>query len=209
MSSLISLDRHIIHRETFQGGDQGVRLNPYHRSVPTAMAYGNAGGRIGPYGIFDGANTKIDCGSDFIGVQAISVSCWIYADSYGEGNSGRMLNNGQLRFYLIGATQVLRVSSNSGANYFDSAASSIQLSTWYHVVLTRTSAGLATFYINGVQSGNANQDSGTPVAGTTVIIGNNPADYSTFDGNIALLEIRDLALTAAEVTMLFNRSFYR
>ena len=214
MSSLISLDRHIIHRETFQGGDQGVRLNPYHRSIPTAMAYGNAGGRIGPYGIFDGANTKIDCGSDFIGTTALSISCWIYLNGWGEGDIGKIIDNGKFIFVATLSAAGIRIYSD-GSTYARSATSSIQLNTWYHVVGTRDAAGVTNLYIGTettplTLSGSADQDSGTPVAGTTnVIVGNNNAQAQTFDGNIALLEIRDLALTAAEVTMLFNRSFYR
>ena len=209
MRSLISLDRHIIHRETFQGGDQGVRLNPYHRSVPTAMAYGNAGGRIGSYGIFNGTTSKIDCGSDFIGTQAISISAWIYADGWGETTHGRILDNGKFQFYVSTIANSLRFTSN-GSTRINSATDSITANVWYHVAITRNSAGdEINFYINGVLSGTANQDSGTPEAGTTnVIIGNNDAQSITFDGFINL-EVYDLVLTADEAWALYNGRLYR
>ncbi|MDP1706905.1 MAG: hypothetical protein Q8L36_03760, partial [bacterium] len=34
---------------------------------------------------FDGANTKIDTGSEWIGTQAVTISAWIYLDGWGGG----------------------------------------------------------------------------------------------------------------------------
>ena len=205
MRSLISLDRHIIHRETFQGGDQGVRLNPYHRSVPTAMAYGNAGGRIGSYGIFNGTTSKIDCGSDFIGTGACSISAWIYPLSIGEGIGGYVITNGKFIITLFGTRIYATSHGTHDACYTNPGG--YTLNEWTHVAYTRTGS-VGQFYINGVlntQSSNAH----TPEVGTTnAIIGNNNAQSRTFDGFINL-EVYNLVLTADEAWALYNGRLYR
>ena len=74
------------------------------------------------------------------------------------------------------------------------SASVFQLNTWYHIVCTSTDIGIANFYIDGVLSGTANQNSGTPTAGTTnIIIGNRNAGDRTFDGRIADLIVWEAA----------------
>jgi len=206
MSSLISLDRHVIHRETFKS-ELDVRLNPYHRSVPTDMAYG-VDSRIGPYGIFNGTTSKIDTQSDWLGVGAVTIAATIYAAGWGE-TAGRVLGNGKTDIYVRSTNSSIALFSD-GVTFTTSADNSIQLNTWYRVLVTRTAAGVANFYINGVLSGSADQNSGTPIGGTSnAFIGNREAADRTFDGRIALLEVRDVVLTADEVWALYNRRLYR
>ena len=141
---------------------------------------------------FDGANTKIDCGSDFIGTQAVTVSAWIYLVGLGEASLGQIINNGNTYLRVHSVNPHFRFSSNNDISNATTVDNTAVLNTWIHLVVTRTSAGLANFYINGVLSGSANQNSGTPVAGTTnVIIGNNNAQTNTFRGPIASLDIHN------------------
>ncbi len=163
---------------------------------------------------FDGADTKIDTGSDWIGTQAISVSAWIYLDSYGEGGTdGRFITNasgssGLIISFVSSNSGRLFLRSDTGTNIF-SANGSIPLSQWLHIVITRASGtnGIANFYVNGVLSGTANQSSGTPVAGNTnVIIGNNSVQNSTVDGKISDVRVYNRVLTQAEITAL-SRSY--
>ena len=158
---------------------------------------------------FDGANTKIDCGSDFIGTSACTIEAWIYLDGWGEGGVssqlGRILDNGNCKLtvnsdYLSPNNNLLFQSITGAETVARSAANSLSLNQWYHIVVTRTSANpaLANLYINGVLSGTANQSSGTPTAGTTnVIIGNNNAQTLTFDGPIARVDIYNEVKSAA------------
>ncbi|MDP1706480.1 MAG: LamG domain-containing protein [bacterium] len=151
---------------------------------------------------FDALNTKIDTGSDWIGTVTTTVSAWIYADSYGEINVGRIIDNGKFIFSML-SNKLRALSDGSTATY--SLDGSIQLNTWYYVTLTRTSAGVANFYVNGALSGSANQASGTPVAGTTnVIIGNNTGQTTTFDGRISDVRIYNRVLSAAEILAIYN-----
>jgi len=173
------------------------------------MAYG-VDSRIGPYGIFNGTTSKIDTQSDWIGVGACTISAWIYATGWGEVGYGRIIDNGKFRIHLSTDGRVYLDSnypSTPGICYTNSSA--IVLGKWTHIVATRNSIGTGAFYINGVYNTQA-INSGTPTAGSTdVIIGNNNASSTTFDGNIALFEVRDLVLTADEVAALYNRRLYR
>src|SRR3989344_6090121 len=159
---------------------------------------------------FDGTNDRIAIGSDLIGTGADTISAWIKADSYGGGSFGRIESNGQTLFYVnnIDGANIpgLRFTSNGANNIADSAAGSIQLSTWYHVVATRNSSGVANIYINGVLSGAANQNSGTPGAGTTnVQIGGRTSDDArNFDGLIDEVRVYNRVLTGTEISDLYN-----
>jgi len=154
---------------------------------------------------FDGADTKIDTGSEWIGTQAVTISAWIYTDGYGEGGNGNILTNGKIDFDLTSVPS-LRFSSNGGATQVLSGNTTL-LSTWVHVLITRTAAGVANFYVNGVLSGAANQASGDPVAGTThVILGNNTGQTATFDGKISDLRVYNRVLSASEAAALYQGS---
>jgi hypothetical protein len=54
---------------------------------------------------------------------------------------------------------------------------SFNLDIWTHMVVIRTSTGVAYFYTNVVLSGTANQNSGTPIVGSgDVSIGNSTSN---------------------------------
>jgi len=149
---------------------------------------------------FDGTDDYVDLGTDMIGTGADSVSAWIYLDSYGEGNLGTIVANGELYFYLSTANAQIRFMSD-GSVSIGSDLNSILLNRWYHVVVTRDATGANTnFYINGVLSGTPNQNSGTPTAGAfNVLIGDGVAPTEHFDGKIDEVAIYDKALTAQEI----------
>ena len=131
----------------------------------------------------------------------------------GGGRYRKIIDNGKFIFVATLSAAGIRIYSD-GSTYARSVTSSIQLNTWYHVVGTRDAAGVTNLYIGTettplTLSGSADQDSGTPVAGTTnVIIGNNAGQSITFDGFINL-EVYDLVLTADEVWALYNGRLYR
>jgi len=143
---------------------------------------------------FDGANSKWDTGSDWIGTTALTFTGWFYADGYGEGTAGRMFENGKC---LMGISV-----ANGGDAYFGSnagveptvrsGAGSIPLGEWVYIAVTRDAAGATNFYIGDddfttppALSGSADQASGTPNAGTNdVNLGNNEAGDRTFDGKL-------------------------
>ena len=176
-------------------------LSKYRRSLTlTSMEV------VGKRMKFDGASSKIDTGSDFIGTGADSVSAWIYKEGLGEGDVyARIIDNGKTILKTVASNLVFY---SDGATATNSAANSIRLNTWYHIVVTRDSTGANTnFYVNGVLSGSVNQDSGTPVAGTTnVIIGNNSGQSHTFDGLISDVRVYSRVLTPDEIKVIYNQT---
>ncbi len=163
-------------------------------------------GIIGQALDFDGANSKVDTGSDMIGTGDDSVSAWIYARSYGENGYGRIIENGQFIVYLFSADSGFSLAvRNTGGDAF-AASNSILLNRWINIVGTKTSNGTVNLYVNGILSGVANQAGGTPVAGNTnVILGNNSGQTLTFDGYIDEVRIYNRILTTSEITELYTQ----
>ncbi|MDO8517619.1 MAG: LamG-like jellyroll fold domain-containing protein, partial [Nanoarchaeota archaeon] len=167
-------------------------------------------GKFGKGFQFDGVNDKINTGSDIIGTGADSVCAWIYPVGWiGAGDYERIVNNGK---FIFGITSSLTGSVNLTVFSGDSSTTAksnsavIILNTWQHVCGTRNSSGSANVYFNGALSGTANQNSGTPINGTTnVAIGANYADNTrNFNGSIDEVMIFNRSLSASEIASLYN-----
>jgi hypothetical protein len=159
--------------------------------------------------VFDGVDDMITTESDIIGTSACTIMGWIKPTGWGESVISRILTNG-VTYLATNSTGVspnnsIVFTSDGGTTVARSALNSIQVATpiWYHIGVTRTSAGVANFYINSVLSGTANQASdadGTLGAGSTnVIIGNQLAGDRTFAGTIDDLQIYNRVLSVAEI----------
>ncbi|MCX6785826.1 MAG: DUF2341 domain-containing protein [Candidatus Komeilibacteria bacterium] len=180
----------------------------HNGTITKGASKGFVKGKIGRAYDFDGANTKIDTGSDWIGTKAITISAWIYADSYGEDALGRIIENGgTMGFFVNGSTYY---SPNNNTLMFlnngtltPTPANLILLNTWYHVAVTRTVRGISKIYING--NNVATTNSGSNVAGTTnVLIGNNSGQNETFDGQIDDLKVFNYVLTPWQIAQEYN-----
>ena len=162
----------------------------------TALTVGAA------YTEFDGADSKIDTGTNVVGTGDITWSGWLYPQGGGESAYERVYENG--KFDITWTDNVIRVFSD-GSTYGYSAASLV-INNWYHVLVTRDTTGANTnIYVNGVLSGSANQDSGTPDTGTgNDVIGARLAGTNTFDGYISDLRIYNRILTTDEISLLYR-----
>jgi hypothetical protein len=153
-------------------------------------------------GVFDGADSMVNVSPALVGVGDISVSAMIKLDTFGEAGSGRIFDNGKFVFTADDINDNLRVSSN-GSTFTDSATNSIVLGSVYHVVITRTAAGLVSFYIDRELSGAADQNSGTPEAGSVnTTIGNRANQVRTLDGKEWSVRLYNIILTLDEVIAL-------
>lgn len=153
--------------------------------------------------IFD-VGRKIDCGSQIAGTGDITLFAWFNANSYGQGSIGRVVDNGKFIVNVTSTNFLLSVSSD-GATAAVSATSSISTAVETFVAVTRTSAGVVNIYKNGVLSGTANQASGTTANGTTnLIIGNNNAATSSFDGTISHVRIFSKILSVTQIGQIYN-----
>jgi hypothetical protein len=175
----------IFESRRFFGSDPGTLYEDVSREqatcTPTALDYTElASGLWVP--TWNGSTTKVDTGSDWVPLTDISASMWLYLIGWGEGPYGRILNNGSFDLSVNGDTGRILLTADGGT--FASSAV-ISLTTWLHLFITRTSAGVSNFYVNGALSNTANQAGGTPTVGSTnLIVGNNNATDRTSNGYI-------------------------
>ena len=159
---------------------------------------------------FNGSSSKIDLGSDVIGVKAVTVMGWIKPYSTGE-SEGQIINNGRIYLGYDGLNKRVLFSSET-STYLTSGTNSVSLNKWQFISITREADGTVNFYIGDKStapalSGSADQDSGTPAAGTTnVIIGNNSGATRTFDGTIPKLKVIEGILTLAQITQVWSET---
>ena len=165
-------------------------------------------GRVGQAMNFDGVDDTVSTTSDFIGTSAGTYSAWVYARSEGDdtGYGFIVTNGGAVQFGLgLCAVKTIGFTSNNASNVACGATASIAYKTWYFVTATRDSSGTANLYVNGVLSGTANQNSGTPQAGTTnVQVGNSAFTSRTWDGYLDDVRIYNRVLSPAEIQRLYR-----
>lgn len=164
-------------------------------------------GNIGTAVLFSSTTGQyINTGSDYIGTGDTTISGWIYPRSGGGSSIGRIIDNSQM-IIRMGTSNRLSASSNGGTTTINSANSSVSYNTWTHFVVTRTSAGIINFYINGSLSGTADQNSGTPATtGTNVYIGNRASGSLTaaWDGYLDDMRVYSRILTGGEISDLYS-----
>lgn len=183
----------------------GIDRTGNHNGTPTSVT--PITGKKGVAGSFNGTTSKIDCGADWIGKSACTISAWIYLNSWGEGSVGnglgRIIDNGKILFYCQQSGTSLYFTSDLSV-YPHAEVDAISLGSWIHVAVTRNTAGVANFYVNGILSGTADQASGAPTVGTNILIGNNSAATRTFDGIIDDLRIYDEVLSADQIYNIYR-----
>lgn len=158
-------------------------------------------GRIGTAANLNGTSGAVVAPSDFIGTSAMSASLWIYPRGPGQITAS-IIDNGQTRLLYASNSRVSFCSD--GSTCPSSATGALPLNAWTHIVVTRDSAGTTNIYANGSLSGTANQNSGTPVAGTgPVKLGNSPNGAHTFDGLLDDVRIYSRVLSPSEVGELY------
>ena len=156
------------------------------------------------YTEFNGTTSKVDLGGNVVDDGDITFSAWMYTTGSGAGTYEYLYNNGNFHCYWHDvADRVVVYSDGSSASF--SVTDSVLINTWYHVLVTRDTTGANTnFYINGVLSGAANQDSGTPAAGTgNDVIGNRAGNDRSIDGYLSDIRIYNRILTSAEISLLY------
>lgn len=144
----------------------------------------------------DGLTKNASYSSDYIGTGNITIATIINPTSSGGGGNGRIIDNSQ---FVFAVSSRLYISSDATVTSCQSAVSSISYGTSYAIVITRTSAGVVNFYINGSLSGTSDQSSGTPASGSTIYLSNSSALTRGFDGNIYELFIFNSILSATDI----------
>jgi hypothetical protein len=173
------------------------------QNIATSSFY--TSGKIGQAFNFDGVDDSVKLTSDPIGTGAVTISAWINPESFGGASRGAIIWGNSTRFRITSIGFLIEFTSNGFTTTAQSASGSLrQLSKWYHVVVTRDSSNQATFYINGVISGTANQASGIPTGSSVGNIGESVSSANRFDGKIDDVRVYNRVLTTSEITRLYN-----
>ena len=160
---------------------------------------------------FDGIDDYINCGNDesLDLTTAITISAWIYPKAYEKyilsKNNLSSLDHQYAIFLQPNDHKIVYYPTNG----LGSATDSISLNVWTHITLTRNSAGIGQFYINGVASGNPLAISMPTRPTFPVRLGcrwnnGNPHSSYMFNGSIADVRIYSRALIQEEITLLYE-----
>lgn len=134
---------------------------------------------------FDGVDDHLSI-ADFIGTGAETIFIVARPTTYGGSNVGRFLDNGKFISNVISTNQTFRFSSNGNTTVTYAASGVATAGDVTVYAMTRLATGEASHYVDGSISGDAAQDSGTPVAASTSLyLGNRQALDCGFSGEIA------------------------
>jgi hypothetical protein len=157
--------------------------------------------------VFDGADDKVTASTslfDKVNGQEITVSCWIKPSRLENYQVFCTNRNNDATVY----NWIFYQHANDGAISFHGAAQYKSnyiptLNTWVNVTNTVTSSSVSTLYANGTSTFVVNGFSygGIP---SLLGIGADPGGQEAFQGNIAVVQIYNRALTAAEVLQNYN-----
>lgn len=141
----------------------------------------------------------------------ISISAWVYLDSYTNYNGIISKCNTNIAYpydvYTVVTTGKLRfwMGNGNSANddYWDST-DAIPLTTWTHIVITRES-GTVKMYINGsLDSTDTGFSATTADGGDDLYIGNRIDSGTDLAGDIAQIGIWNKVLSVDEISALYN-----
>jgi Concanavalin A-like lectin/glucanases superfamily len=161
---------------------------------------------------FNGTNQRVTLANaaDLFGTGPATISAWVYPTAFPAPISyiftGGNTTGFQCAFNAFGNLQSNGHFSCSNDNYFNNAqtASGIfNLNTWYHIAGVRNNAGTVTMYVNGVQSGAANQNAGVVTGGTGNVIGDRVGADGPFPGGIDDARVYSRALSATDIATLY------
>jgi len=141
--------------------------------------------------------------------SGLTISAWIYADTGGESNFGRIVDkssalSGVGGYYLCTRGGDYMFQVNDGTQVISGTREN---GVWEFVVVTVQADGTGQIYINGVASGSsANVGDLSGITTTTDLrIGNRAgATDRSYDGLIDELAIWNRALSTTEITQLYN-----
>ena len=170
-----------------------------------------ASSKYGDYAVdFDGTDDCVEVtqSSSINNLDNLTISIWIYMDSYGEGGIGRIAEKpGAFTCFVYNGTGDNEVWF--GANRWDTEGrwdiNNVFTGQWYHIAVTYNYSSIANdpiFYLNGIQQSVAET---TPPAGSKssetgmLYIGNRADKARTWDGLIDEVRIYNRVLSNDEI----------
>jgi len=180
-------------------------------------------GKFGKALSFDGTDDYIDCGNpsslDLSG-KSKTVECWVNLDTYNsasyyhrlvsqavDANNGYQLISGD-EWDLAGKTFAF-VVEKEGSRYAARIKTKKELNTWYHVVGTfDNDTNTPHIYVNGVLDDESYESEAATGGVAGFNIGRRVSGNSYLDGLIDEVRIYNSALTAEEISDLYNNYGY-
>jgi hypothetical protein len=176
----------------------------------------NVAGKFGNAGEFNGSSSKINTGvTNAFDLQTFSVSAWI---NLNNSSSQTFVCNFGTDSQPNGLGWTFRINGSGQLDFGDAygagiSGSVLATNTWIHVVsVCNVSTGEQTIYLNGQQDATRNNYSGIayvaggfPAGSRRLTIGELGGNNSQLlNGKIDQIRIYDSALSAANVTALYN-----
>ena len=172
---------------------------------------------------FDGGNDEINAGSatsiDDIFNGPGTVSMWIKPASLGENNLGRLIhkapdnnaNTEGFTFYLDNTNELEFIHGYGTAKgKWETTNADLAFNTWSHVAITfdATTTTAPIIYVNGAAEALTETDTPSGAYGSDathdLFFGNNNVTGRTFDGALDDVRLYNRALSAGEITALYN-----
>ena len=180
-----------------QGAFSPFALNgsAYSPTLHGGSAYFNGNGNF-----LYGSNSIFDVSA---GNSVFTFECWVYPFSttngwlFSIGNGGAFANNFLVSYNQVtGKFSFSRDDGSSGTPIFSVTSTGTYSSqSWYHVAITKTSAGVHTLYVNGVNNGSATSTGPFAGGGTTYFVINGAADSGGIGNSGSTYYISNLRFT--------------
>ena len=170
----------------------------------------NTVGKFGFAGAFNGSDSYVSLPAGINKNNNFSWSFWINFTSMTQYDT-------PIGFFMNGSTNFIdmlsvgRLSLYDGNSRLTTPNSTFATGNWYHVVLTKSSTAGRKFYVNGLEvaSDSVNTNSGGTTGGRNLFgaysSGGNPTTAAfALDGKMDQIRIYDSAISAENVTALYN-----
>ena len=170
-------------------------------------------GKLGQALKFNGTNQYVDAGTgSSLNPSAVTVSAWIKPSAFPYAyNPIYSKRNANSAYYLIAVRSTGKLAlytltgTNTDVSYDATGIFTLNTGRWYHVVLTYSSSTGLTGYVNGVLDKNVAANGNALVSNSGAAnIGYDTQTGTFFSGSIDDVRIYNRALSAAEVTQLYN-----
>ena len=157
---------------------------------------------------FDGTNDRINLGSSVDAGTNSTTSIWFKRKTFTSHQAliGEDDNSSDYHMYVYSSNNFFVRNGTKYYVYTDSATTTaLNTTDWVHVALVREGIS-GKLYINGILTETETMESGTSWTANTTFdtIGAKPSGSNGIDGQIAGTHIFNVALTASEVTELYN-----
>jgi hypothetical protein len=163
---------------------------------------------------FNATTSKIDCGNFDDLTGDITYIGWFNNNNNGSSFQ-RIIENGKLIIFLNTANRI-SISSDGAGTIAVSSIDAYKFNKNTFIAITRTSTGIINIYVGDIinapiLNGSANQDSGTPSAGTTnIILGSKSTGVNIFNGTKPIDELYKGILSLQQITQEWsnNRRYF-